>query len=258
MVNCCKVIVTFIGHRPTRTPSTGTTGKRRFGNHWQDHGDAAGVIAMLKDVYRFEQDIDPGLDMDTILICNGGWPSEADKFITKIDGSRTARGRLRVMKRENTGLSFGGYSYAFEQLRSKYKFWVFTEDDILFTEPNYAADSLKLVRAEQCHYVALIRIDDRHRRPHCYGGVGFTRRAVLDRVAEQFNGRLPYADKKPRIKRDGGFRHHLFCRDGEVALTNTVVQLGMKLGEMPGRTRFYYDWKQSNSGISQPNMPISS
>lgn len=244
MINCCKVITTFIGHRPFRSPVGSTVGKRRFGNHFQTHGNTAGVLEMLEEVYRLECELDPGIPMDTILVCNGRWPEEANKFIEMINESRTVRGTLRVVDRVNTGLSFGGYSHAFGLFKDKYKFWIFTEDDILYIKPDYAAASLEFMRKKKCHFVAPLRINDRHRRPHCYGGVGFTKRGVLDKVAAHFGGKLPYHDQKPRIQADGGFKHHLFVRHGEIALTTTIVELGMRLGELIGLTRFYYDWKE--------------
>jgi len=244
MANCCKVIVTFIGHRPTRTPTVSTNGRCRSGNHFQDHGDATGVLEMLEEVRRLECELDSGMPMDTVLVCNGGWPSEANEFINSIDGTKTAGGVWKILERDNTGLSFGGYSYAFELLRNKYKYWIFTEDDVLFVKPGYASDSLKAMRDNRCHYVTPLRICDRHRCPHVTGGIGFTRRYVLDRVAEQFGGKLPYADMVPNIRSDGGFKHSKFCIRGEVALTNTIVQLGMELGVVPGNlVSLYYNWK---------------
>ena len=241
MSNCCKVIVTFIGPRPVRTPQT--VGRCRFGNHYQDRGNAAGVLQMLEDVYRLECEIDPGIPMDTVLVCNGGYPPEASGFIQRIDGSKTARGRLRVIERENTGLSFGGYAHVFKKYRDKYKFWIFTEDDILFHVCDYAATAQQVL-LQGNHFITPFRIADRHRRPHCYGGVGFTRRAVLDRVAEQFGGTLPYHDRVPDQSPDGRFKHHKFVRYGEIEITNTIVRLGMQLKELRGIAEFYYEWAQ--------------
>jgi len=186
------------------------------------------------------------MPVDTILVCNGGWPDEAVEFINKINGSEIARGTLRVIERPNTGLSFGGYSCAFGMFRDKYRFWIFTEDDILYVRPNYAADSLEFLKEKKCHYVTPLRISDKHRRPHCYGGAGFTKRGVLDKVAGCFDGKLPFHDASPNVKADGSFKHHLFVRHGEIALTNTVVQLGMKLEELHGMAQFYYNWKKQN------------
>lgn len=246
MADCCKVIVTHIGHRPVRVPRTSRRVKRRFGNHFQDHGDAARVLLMLEDVWQLECQLDPGMPMDTVLVCNGGWPAEADEFINFINRSKTARGTLQVLQRENTGLSYGGYSHVFEHLGDRYKYWIFTEDDILFTQPGYAAAYCESLRVNNCHFVAAIAFHSRHKRPHVYGGVGFTERDSLLEVAAEWGGRLPYHDQVPKIKRDGSFKHHLFVRHGEIDLTYTMYRLGMRFAEMPGMTDFYFRWKQSH------------
>lgn len=242
MVDCCKVIVTFIGRRPVRLPGLH---EPKDGNHYQAHGDVADVLEMLEEVYRLECELDSGISMDTVLVCNGGWPLEANKFIERINGSRTARGVLRVIDRANTGLSFGGYSHVFEQLRSNYKFWIFTEDDVLYVKPNYAVDSLRLMRKKRCHFITPLWIGNKNRCPHCAGGVGFSRRGALDKVAQQFAGKLPYFAQKPRSLGGGDFKHMPFAMRGEIALTNTMARLGMRLEELPGLVKFYYDWKRS-------------
>lgn len=246
MAECCKVIVTFIGPRPVRTRDNRR--RPRHGNHLQDHGDSQAVLEMLEEVCRLERELDPGISMDTVLVCNGGWPVEAEDFINRIKDTEIARGQLRVVARANTGLSFGGYAHVFAELRESYEFWILTEDDVLYVKPDYAAECREFLTTEGCHFVSPFRLGDVHIAPHCAGGVGFTRRDVLDQVAERHGGELPYLDAEPILQGPkGNFKHYAFVCRGEIPLTNTIVQLGMKLGVLPGSIKCYYDWRRIRS-----------
>jgi len=239
-MNCVKVIVTYIGDRPIRIPGKHIV---QHGNHFQNHSGVDGVLALLRDVVQLERTIDPGLPMNTILVCNGGWPDKAASFIREINGSATYRGTLGVLSRENVGISFGGYAFAYKLWRDKYRFWLFTEDDVLFTSPGYALACREKLLKERLAFVGAFPPCDPSKL-HCPGGVGLSRRAVLDRVAGQFGGELPYYHSEPEISSGPGksFRHLPFVIHGEIPFTHCMVRLGMRLGDVPGIAECYRDY----------------
>lgn len=239
-MNCVKVIVTYIGNRPIRIPGKHVV---QYGNHFQNHSGTSGVLSLLENVVELERSVEPGIPMDTVLVCNGGWPSEADDFIQDIDGSATCRGTLKVLSRDNIGISFGGYAHAYKMLRDRYRFWLFSEDDVLFTRHNYALDLKTKLITERLAFVGVFEITD-PRKPHCPGGVGMSRRSKLDKVVEQFGGELPYHPSEPQISAGPGkgFRHLPFVNYGEIPFTHMMVRLGGELGTLQGVAEFYHDY----------------
>lgn len=91
-------------------------GIQRYG-----HNHSENKLDILKLNLSSHKHFDSGADYDLFVINNGSTNEEGKKFHNEI-GS---------MKRENEGYSFGGWKWAWEQLKDKgYMFFLFTEDDI--------------------------------------------------------------------------------------------------------------------------------
>lgn len=237
----CKVIATFIGPRPVRTRKI----RERRGIRLQDLGTPEKVLALLDDILELETQLDPGAEMDTVLVCNGGCPSTVRKY----DGMKTPRGSIRVWERENVGLSFGAYAHAFGMLRSEYDRWLLTEDDVVQVRPQYLPKYEEVLASDGVGFVAIVGIAGYHDDVHAHGGCGYTSTEVLNMVAGEFGGILPFADKSPEFdtgRRSGNpvFDHMPFCREGEVPLTNTIHRAGQRLKLVPNFTDAYYDWSR--------------
>ena len=185
----------------------------------QDHFD------MWTKMMEIELETDAGLSHDTLIVCNG----KCANFFDKYDGMETKNGKLKVVYRENTGGSFGGYSYAYQNF--KYKYYLFTEDDLFILGENYLSDIKKWFDEADCGFLALIGISNGVvYPPHAHGGIGFVPRYVLDKIAG--NGELPY-------------HHDLWCRpkairDGEVALSQKIIGAGFKLA-YKGKEEWHLD-----------------
>ena len=245
MIQTCKVIATYIGPRPVRVKKA----RQRRGIRLQDLGTADKVLDLLTNVWDLEARIDPGLPMDTYLICNGGYPEEHAGFFYEIDGAKTPGGIMRVIQRENTGLSFGAYAHAFDKLRDRYEYWLFSEDDVVQTRSGYLPVYREALGVDSVGFVATVGVANYHGDKHVHGGCGFADREILNQVAKQYGGFLPYAKIEPtfeRGRRSGKpiFNHGPFCKQGEVPLTNSIYRMGHGFKLITAYTEAYYEWRQ--------------
>lgn len=155
---------------------------------------------------------------------------------------------MHVLVRENVGLSFGAYAFAFQRLHHQYGHWLFTEDDVIQVKSGYLPVYLDLLQGGKIGFVATVGLAGYHDELHAHGGCGFTSGEILDRVALQFGGILPHARVEPvmeRGRRSGNpvFNHGPFCKDGEVPLTNSIQKMGYELVLDGTYTAAYHAWK---------------
>lgn len=218
-------------------------------------------MELLEDVWELERTIDPGLPMDTYLVCNGSYPSEYRAFFRQIDGAKTPGGIMHVLSRPNIGLSFGAYAHAFQKLHDTYGYWLFAEDDVIQIRSGYLPAYHDALRDHNVGFIATVGVAGYHDEKHVHGGCGFTTGEILDRVAEQYDGMLPYANKEPDMakgQRSGNpvFDHGAFCNEGEVPLTNTIIKMGYAFRLMNAYTEAYYAWKyEDGSDAPQTSLP---
>lgn len=67
------------------------------------------------------------------IVCSGGDPTGYLATLPKTLGGAP----VEIIHRENVGLSYGGYSDAFERYRSAFSHYIFNEDDYVFTHPRF-------------------------------------------------------------------------------------------------------------------------
>ena len=122
----CKVLVTYFGNRrPAAFNSTGAP---------------IDVLRSLKKAVNNERKRNPGLPCDVIIVNNIDYENKYDEgndFLRRLDGSKSKTGNFIILERENVGISFGGFSYAFEKFREYYDFFFFCEDDVFILKDGY-------------------------------------------------------------------------------------------------------------------------
>jgi RimJ/RimL family protein N-acetyltransferase len=218
-----KVITTYLGDR--RTPP-----------HC-----AREVQQLLRFSVEKERTVDPGAPLDTLLVYNKFPDDErvsdpeavrlAEEYLLGLDGLATNRGVLRVLVRDNVGLSFGGYSDAFERFERDYDYWLFTEDDQVMARDGYLATAIEQLQMDRTiGFVALVGVSREPWYPtHCHGGVGCTQRRILRRVCEancrpdQARGVLPFFVGKGYDQQE---------HRGEIPFTNMIANLGYQLVDL--------------------------
>lgn len=172
-------------------------------------------FVMWGKMMEYELNEEAGMEMDTLIVCNG----KCRNFFDKYNGMETKNGKIIVRYRDNIGGSFGGYSYAYENFN--YDYYIFVEDDLIILGKDYLKAFMDWFnRDKETGLLALVGISSGYVYPqHAHGGVGLVPRYVLDKVAK--NGKLPYYD--------GEWNRPKAIRDGEVALSVRIKEEGYKI-----------------------------
>ena len=214
-----------------------------FFSHAQNFQTRESVIELIELNIREELICDPGEDLDVYFVNNDvGWDI-GNSFISKINGTKLKRGHVFVLNKENYGRSFGCYDYAFQKLKDRYNYFIFTEDDILINGDGYASLGVRFFsQIPDCGFLAYQSISnasdgldlssEEKRLAHAHGGVGITSNNVLSHVFSK-HGYLPHA------KKDQSQEFVDIIRFGEIPFTNIIHQLGYRLGTIPSNIKLY-------------------
>jgi len=155
--------------------------------------DSQHTHGLLNFVLEKETNLDPGFPCDTILVVNEcgaedkvtnpEWEAYCNELIDMADGNVTKRGVIKVIRRQNVGVSFGSYDEAFHRYSDEYDMWFFCEDDQVVVENNVFLDAVEVLEDPRTNagFVAVIGVADRP-LPHAHGGCGVTTRHILRRV----------------------------------------------------------------------------
>lgn len=213
-----KVIATTFNDRTCRLPARG---ELAYPNHYQDVDGAEDNLRRLKDIVAFEQEQTPGTFLDVVIVTSGKPFKEGDEYLKSIDGMELPYGKLRTLKRDtNIGWSFGAYDAAYKAFKDEYRYWIFTEDDILVGGENYYKNLIeKYNEKEGTGFVALINVVNHTYGIHASGGVGITHTRILSELEKLCKG-IPHA--KTDVRQD-------VIMEGEVAFTNNILALGYDL-----------------------------
>jgi len=218
----CRVIACWFGDRRAWHAVSGPTESR----------------SMFRFLLQKERELDKGLHCDTILVINTPMGDEVRRdsryrevrsLVRHSDGARTPNGVIRVFERQNIGLSFGAFDYAFNRFAGMYDYWHFLEDDhIVVADGQLRSDYFQFKDVgEDLGFIASVGCSDVMAR-HAHGGCGVTTRTVLQAQRQKnFSpelGRhhLPFWNSG----RDGAEDHNWH---GEVPFTSGIAADGFKL-----------------------------
>lgn len=232
MTQCCKVITTcFIG-RAVRSETTPIGCPAGWFQHPQNFPDEETVLHLVERNIELERSIDPGIAVDTIIVNNDVSWEKGNSYLLGLHNTPMRSGKLLVLQRENFGRSFGGYNAAFQAFKENYKYWLFTEDDILVNGDKYFKKLLDQFQKEtNTGFVAvqglsLTGVDHKSDRLHAHGGVGLSERSILENVCRS-SGYLPHATSEESQS------YFSIITRGEIPFTNSIAQLGFKLVDAP-------------------------
>jgi hypothetical protein len=247
------VIATCFGPRSVRM-NTGLSG---FPPGWFDHAqnypDEPAIIGLLELQIQQISTVDPGCEVDFIIINNDVGSSKGNRYLKSLDGKSTPYGRIMTQSRGNFGRAFGAYSYAFDLYRDAYDFFLFTEDDVLINYRHYYSLGLELLAVhDYAAFLAYIGLSSRGIGQgtgapffHAHGSVGLASSKVLASLYERY-GKLPHAGYSESQD------YNSIITKGEIAFSNGIYLLGFPLIEFPPDLKLYnfaYDFER---GITLP------
>lgn len=209
-MRCCKVIAIYFG--PRHKPPT--------------NGEE--MLKHAKFILEKEREIDPGVDMDTIIVNNDAGFELGNEYLDSINGTKTKRGRIRVFHRENVGISFGAFSHAFGMLRDEYDYWFFIEEDIVPKVDKYYSTCMKKLDSDDnLAFVGVCGVNVYKDKLHCQGGIGISHTKYLGPIFDE-RGMLPHLQGKPDLNNwKQTIKPHLLY--GEVEFTHCLVRKGFDI-----------------------------
>lgn len=155
------------------------------------------------------------------VVCSGDDPTGFCQSIPSAIGTA----KVEVLMRENTGMSYGAWSDAFELYREKFSHYIFTEDDYLFTHDNFDGELLRRLESmPECGMLggAVYKIDG-EALPHMAVCVGICPSVALEaarRNSYSFKQGLPYDYDSSSIA--AGFF-------GQTSMSYAIVEAGYEL-----------------------------
>jgi hypothetical protein len=169
-----------------------------------------------------EKTNDPGCELDVIIVNNDTNNHEANLYINSLNGQKIFNGTIRVFHRQNIGGSFGAFSYAYDQIFDEYDYFLFNEDDIMITHPNYMSRAIEIVNNDASIGFVSFSPISYHEPWHCGGGFGVSSKRILNLVKSTY-GKLPFIESN---------RYEDFERS-EIEFTNCIYRLGFQLVTVP-------------------------
>lgn len=236
-VRSCKVVaISFLDGRDYRNQVT-------FPAHNQVESTSEDIRKMVEDLYNLEVKQDAGIPLDIYFINNDVGYERGNKWLDEINGTKTENGYLFVLHRKNNGGSFGIYDYAFQTLKNRYDYFMFTEDDLFIFGEQYYRKAINTFEKYNLGFLAFIDVERKRNKVHAHGGVGLTSTKILEQVNLK-HGSLPhYVGEwdKPKV-----------IQEGEIPFTNIIHEMGYtidKFGEVDGWSAKncllpYYNYKK--------------
>lgn len=243
----CKVIATSFFPRDSRKNA-------KWPNHNQDLEDPSNTLDMLKTLVETERETDSGSRLDVIIVNNDAGYKPGIEYLNSIHRTATCNGRILVTHRENTGRAFGAYAHAYHMFKSQYYYWMFSEDDILFSTAGYLNHYKGLLSTPGAGFVAAIGLGRKQEETtHAHGGCGLTTKDLIeetlpleydllntDSQAYKIRGQFPFYRNSGKAANKNTRLHCLF---GEVPFTYSYKRLGYKIvtPKHPGNWFKFYD-----------------
>jgi hypothetical protein len=245
----CKVIATYFGPR------------RYFPRDIND------TIDLIKEVIENEINIDPGVDLDVILVNHDFGNPDVINFLDTINGINLNRGKLIVLNRpweSGTGMSYSSYNYAFQMYKDSYDYWFFTEDDVITILPDYYRIAIDQLESDGdnafigCHRCIL----EEGVPVHAHSGCGLTSKKFIEEAISSNGGTLPYSNlpmpeevsnlvknmDREKFLSSSSLRSWYRSAevDGEIAFTNIYSRIGFNIKNLETPSPVVKVYQQDN------------
>ncbi len=168
-----------------------------FGDRRHYPHNKEGVIDLFKKQIQSHQTLNPGVNMDLIIVNHDTEDNDVYELLNEYDGQEVSTGKIRVIHRPRVShdLSFGSYKYAFYLLQEEYDYWFFCEDDLLPLTHGVVPELINILNSdEKIGFVASLKFPTYHSysiseegyidSDHIHGGVGLTSTEKMKKVAE--------------------------------------------------------------------------
>ena len=213
-----------------------------FGDRRHYPKNKEGVIDLFKTQIKTHQTLNPGVNMDLIIVNHDTQDQDVYDLLNEYDGQDVSTGKIKVIHRPiiSSDLSFGSYKYAFHLFQNEYDYWFFSEDDILPLTNGVVPELINILNSnEDVGFVGALKYPHTHyytledgyiiSHDHIHGGCGLTSTIKMKKVAEI----IPTYLQTPNILNeeiknkivDDYLGEHTF----EISFTQDFINTGFKL-----------------------------
>ena len=213
-----------------------------FGDRRHYPKNKEGVIDLFKTQIKTHQTLNPGVNMDLIIVNHDTQDQDVYDLLNEYDGQDVSTGKIKVIHRPriSSDLSFGSYKYAFHLFQNEYDYWFFSEDDILPLTNGVVPELINILNSnEDVGFVGALKYPHTHyytledgyiiSHDHIHGGCGLTSTIKMKKVAEI----IPTYFQTPNILNeeiknkivDDYLGEHTF----EISFTQDFINTGFKL-----------------------------
>jgi hypothetical protein len=196
---------------------------------------------MIRTLWEFEKVLDYGMPMDIVFVHNVPLPKydvlddyenyeRCVEFLYSLDGRETKNGKVEVVERNNLGISFGAYDFAFRSFRHRYDYWLFVEDDKIVVRNGVLLTAVRQLESES-ERVGFVSICGIARRKRAIGGCGCSSREILEEVCDSNYSEYYHSGCLPHDVRVSCFksRYKRVLRHAENPFSTQIVRNGYVL-----------------------------
>ncbi len=236
MYKCARIIATCFLPKKVVKKTLLTGDPLGFFYHSQNFTTTIDIINLLKYNIKIEEDIDPGLKRDLIIVNSDVGNLQGNNFLNSLNEKEINKGKIIIYHRNNSGLSFGAFSDAFKKYRNHYDYFIFTEDDLSIIKENYFKYSTEIFKKNKHNgflsFISTTKIKGsiakklkikKNESIGCHGFCGLSSSYVLGKVYDKF-GKLPHNDGNDY--KDG-------ITYGEVKIPLEITRAGFKIINQP-------------------------
>jgi len=170
-----------------------------FGDRRHYPHNKEGVINLFKKQINAHSTLNPGVNMDLIIINHDTQDQEVYDLLNQYDGKKISTGKIRIVHRPriSNDISFGSFKYAFYLFQKEYDYWFFSEDDLLPLTNGIVPELIHILDNDKdtgfvgalnfINHVHTYTIDNGYitSHDHIHGGTGLTSTNKIKQVIEK-------------------------------------------------------------------------
>ena len=216
-----------------------------FGNRRYYPYNKEGVIDLFKQQIDAHSTINPGVNMDLIIVNHDTQDQEVYDLLDQYDNKKIITGKIKIVHRSriSNDISFGSFKYAFYLFQKEYDYWFFSEDDLLPLTDGVIPELIDILNSkDDVGFVGALKFPQNPPTGHNYtivdgyitshnhihGGTGLTSTSKIKQVVNKIPSYLdiPNITNSELKEKVADYQQ---AENYEIEFTNSFIEAGFKL-----------------------------